>query len=367
MKKLFCFFILILLIFQNKLPYKVSAENSKIFLLGNAECVQVLENSNMYKKVPIASLTKLMTAYICCEKINLGEISFEDKIFASKNASEVEPSKAYLLENNCYLLRDVFEAMLVKSANDCAIAIAEHISGSEQAFSELMNETAVQLGMKSTNYTNASGLATPNQFSTAYDQYILFQEVLKNEDIVNSLKKKSVQFNNGEEDKTLLSTNKLIDLNIIGKTGYTLEAKNCFCGCNIDNDKKFIYIVLGIENSNERFDNVLTSLTNANKNYSKKMLLTTLSKTKKFQLANNLLEYANMQDFGVLVKNGEKCRYNIIERFYYSNKFPINENDIVGESLVLFNNKIIKKVNLVAKNKVSRVTLISNIKRITQN
>ncbi len=367
MKKLFCFFIAVCLIVSLKTQQNVYADNDEIYLLGNAECVQILEHNNMYKKVPIASLTKLMTAYICYNKISKGEISFNDKVFVSKTASEAEPSKAYLIEDNCYSLQDIFKAMLIKSANDCAIAIAEHISGSEKAFSELMNITATQIGMKSTNYTNASGLSTPNQHSTAYDQYLLFHEILKIDEIVNILKTDKMEFNNGEKVKTLFSTNKLIPIGIIGKTGYTIEAQNCFCGCNFNDENKFIFITFGNETSEQRFSKVKNSINNAISEYNKEIIVSCNVKNKKFQLAENDMCYANETDFSVLIKKGEKCPFNVIENFYSFNKFPIKNGDIVGESLVIFNNKIIKRVNLIAKNKVERISIFTNIKRIVQS
>lgn len=367
MKKLFCFLVIISLIFSIRPANKIYAASSDIYLLGNAEYNQILEHSNMHKKVPIASLTKLMTAYICINKVQKGEISFEDKVFVSKNASEAEPSKAYLIENNCYNLHELFKTMLIKSANDCAIAIAEHISGSENAFSDLMNITAVELGMKSTNYMNASGLSTPNQHSTAYDQYVLFREILSIPEIINTLKCLNIEFNNGESKKVLYNTNKLISSGIIGKTGYTLEAKNCFCGLNLHGDKKFIFITLGNQTSEERFSFVQNSLNNATQTYEKKFVLSNQAKTKKFQLAENNLEYVNETDFSVLIKKGEKCKFNVIERFSSYNKYPIKKGQVVGESLVIFNNKIIKKVNLVAVNNVNRISIFTNVKRIMQS
>ena len=343
-----------------------SAQNKDIFLLGNATFNQVLEHSNMYKKVQIASLTKLMTAYVCINKVNIGEISFSDKVFVSKNASEVEPSKAYLIENNFYSLNELFKTMLIKSANDCAIAIAEHISGSEKSFSELMNKTALELGMKSTFYANASGLNAPNQHSTAYDQYLLFQEIIKVDEIVLALKTPQILFNNGANEKMFYSTNKLVSSGIIGKTGYTIEAKNCFCGVNIEGDNKFIFVTLGNNTSEERFNIVQNSFNKAQSNYENKVILSNTVKNKKFNLADNELEYVNEQDFSVLIKKGEKCKFSVIEKFYSSNKFPIKQGEIVGESLILFNNRIIKKVNLVALNTVKRTTIISNIKRIVR-
>ena len=365
MKKIVVLFFVFLSLFsftQHKVVF--ASEDERIFLLGNGKIEQVLEHKNMFKKFHIASLTKLMTAYVCYNQVKNSKISFEDNVNVSKNASEVEPSKAYLIDNMQYKLDDLFRVMLIKSANDCAIAIAEYISDTEQNFSELMNRTAKELGMKGTHYTNASGLSTLNQFSTAYDQYLLFLNILKIDYIVDILKTKEIAFNNGQTTNILQTTNKLIEKNIIGKTGFTLESKNCFCGTNLEGDNKFVYITLNEKTSEDRFDNVYSALLQANKNYYANCLIEEKDYIKKIPLSDCDLIYKPETDFCVLQSKSNKSNYSTIIKINKNLSFPIKKGEIVGDIIVINNNKIINRVHLISQNNIKRISLFSNIKRI---
>ena len=367
MKKLFCLFFLIVSIvinFNNSEVLYVFAESKPIYLLGNAESNQILEQNDMLKKVPIASITKLMTAYICFQKFQRNELSSNEMVIVSQNASEVEPSKAYLVKGEKYLLGDLLKVMIVKSANDCAIAIAEHISGSEKEFARLMNKTALEIGMKRTNYTNASGLSTPNQYSSAYDQYLLFQQIIRIGELVDILKCPQIQFNNSQQEVIFYSTNKLINNNIIGKTGYTIEAENCFCGCNYDEENKFIYITLGHKTSEERFHNVKEAFDSAKKHYSKRILVSQNEFTKEIKHAEEDLICKHAEEYFIYLKHNQENQYSVIQTFNDISKFPIQQGQKVGETIIIFNNKIIKRINIIAQNKVQRISLYSNIKRI---
>lgn len=365
MKKLIVvIFVIFCFISSISIPKVYASEGDKIYLLGNSSFEQVLDQNNMYKKFHIASITKLMTAYICYNYIENKNISFNNEVLISKKASDVEPSKAYLIEGNKYKLKDLFDVMLIKSANDCAIAIAEHICGSEEKFSELMNLTAKELNMKSSHYTNASGLSTPNQYSTAYDQYLLFLEILKIDYIVDILKQQKIDFNNGEVNKTFYATNTLINSNIIGKTGYTLESKNCFCGCNINEEKGFVYITFNHDSSENRFLDVKKSILNAKQDYNVVNLVNTEECIKQLPLAENILRYKSNENFNVYVKENSKNTFSVIKKFSHNYSLPIKNGDKVGEYIVIQNNRVIKRIDIFAQNSVKRVSIFTNIKRI---
>lgn len=138
-------------------------------LVVDGKTGRVLHSHNANKKIYPASLTKVMTLYLIFESLDNGRLSLNKKLYVSKNATKALPSKLYLKTGERISVRDAILALTVKSANDVAKVVAENIAGSEKKFARLMTIRAKQLGMKNTNFTNASGWHDPKQVSTAVD------------------------------------------------------------------------------------------------------------------------------------------------------------------------------------------------------
>lgn len=137
---------------------------------------RVLFDKDMDRPRPIASITKVMTALLAIEYGNL-----EEKVNVSKAATEVEGSSIYLEENEKMTLEDLLYGLMLRSGNDAAIAIAEHIGGSEEGFVHLMNEKAQYIGMTNTNFANPHGLDEEGHYSSAYDIALLMKHAMENE------------------------------------------------------------------------------------------------------------------------------------------------------------------------------------------
>ena len=150
----------------------------KSYVLLDYESGKVLSSFNEDKKFPVASICKLMTSLITLENIESGNLSWDEEIVVSEHAASMEGSQAFLDANNKYKLDDIFKSVVVASANDSAVVLAERIAGSESEFVKLMNEKAKQLNMNNTKYDNATGLPTLNQHSTAKDTSIILKEIL---------------------------------------------------------------------------------------------------------------------------------------------------------------------------------------------
>lgn len=189
---------------------------------------RVIWAKNELEKLPPASLTKILTAILILEKGNL-----DDVVTAGSNPSKVEPTALGLKEGDKITLRDLLTAILVRSANDAAIAAAEYISGSEKDFVSQMNEKAKELGAINTHFINCHGLPAPNHYSTAYDIAILSRYALSNPIFASivALKKAEIRIWNKEERKLIMeSTNKFLSIYPYAngiKTGYTKEAGRC--------------------------------------------------------------------------------------------------------------------------------------------
>lgn len=226
----------------------------KSAVLCEAGTGRVLYQKNMDAKLPIASVTKVMTMLLTMEAIDDGRLKYTDTVTASQHASSMGGSQIYLEVGEALTVDDMLKAIAVASANDAAVAMAEHIAGTEESFAELMNAKAESLGCKNTNFVNASGLPVEGAYSSAYDVALITRELLKHKDILKYTTIKIDTLRNGAFG--MANTNKLIryykGANGM-KTGYTDSAGYCLSGTAERDGMTLIAIVLGGVTSDERF------------------------------------------------------------------------------------------------------------------
>ena len=134
---------------------------------------------NENERLPIASMVKIMTSLLTLECVDSGKISLDDDVVISQNAASMGGSQVFLDANTTHKVGDLLKTVIVASANDSCVALAEHISGSVEAFVARMNERAEQLGMKNTVFKNCTGLPAAESFSSAKDVSIMFSELIK--------------------------------------------------------------------------------------------------------------------------------------------------------------------------------------------
>ena len=218
---------------------------------------KVLVDNNANEKLPIASVTKLMTVLLTLEEIENNKINLTDKIIVSENASGMGGSQIFLDANCEYEIGQLLKSVIVCSANDSSVALAEHIAGSEQNFIKLMNEKASSLGLINTHYSNCTGLPSSDGYSSAYDQSIILKQVLSYDlyHEYSSIWMEDFTHPSGRTTQ-MTNTNKLSRFYegcIGGKTGSTNQAKYCLAVGAERNNTKFIAVVLGAENSKDRF------------------------------------------------------------------------------------------------------------------
>ncbi|WP_404403594.1 D-alanyl-D-alanine carboxypeptidase family protein [Jeotgalibacillus malaysiensis] len=173
-KKIVIVSLLFFLLYKPAYAIDVSAHSS---VMIEAESGRVIFNKNEHEQMKIASITKIMTAHLA---IKYGDLT--DKVKISSEASSTEGSSLYLKAGQSVLLEDLVYGLLLRSGNDAAVAIAEHISGSVSAFSDLMNKEAKEFKMKNSHFTNPHGLDTDDQhLSTAFDMAILTQQAMQDQ------------------------------------------------------------------------------------------------------------------------------------------------------------------------------------------
>ncbi len=230
-------------------------------LLMEASTGKILYEKNSHEQRPCASVTKVMTLLLVFEAIDRGKLSLDDTITASEHAASMGGSDIWLEAGETMSCDDMIKATVVVSANDAAVALAEHISGSEDAFVELMNSRAKELGMDDTVFKNCNGLDEDGHVTSAYDVAIMSRELIKHEKIFDYT---SIWLDNLRDGKTqIVNTNKLLKTynGITGlKTGTTDDAGCCMSATATRDDVSLISVVLGCQTGKERFSDAAALL-----------------------------------------------------------------------------------------------------------
>ena len=182
--------IIILLLISIFLPsIKVRADesllqNAKSGLLMEVSTGKIIYEKNIHEKTSVASMTKMMGMVLIMEALEDGKIKLEDMVVVSKNASGMGGSQIWLEEGEKISVLDLIKGIMMASANDGIVAMAEYIGGTEANFVKMMNEKAKSLGLKDTNFVNPTGLDEKDHYSTAYDMALIAKELISHEEIL---------------------------------------------------------------------------------------------------------------------------------------------------------------------------------------
>lgn len=227
----------------------------KSAILMEAQTGEVLFEKNADESLPPASVTKIMTLLLVMEAIEQGKIKWEDTVTASAHACSMGGSQIYLKEGERMSVEDMIKSVVIASANDAALALAEHIAGSEQSFVKMMNEKALQLDMVNTKFENTNGLddTTLNHYTSARDIAIMSRELIKHEKILEYSAIWMDTIRNGEFGLT--NTNRLVRFykgcNGL-KTGSTSKAGFCVSATAERDGMTLICVIMGAENRDTR-------------------------------------------------------------------------------------------------------------------
>ena len=349
--------------------------NSKSAILIDANTKTVIYNKNENEKLPIASMCKIMTLLLCFEAKDNGLISFDETITISDNAAGMGGSQVFLEENGEYKITELIKSITVASANDACVAMAERISGNENAFVELMNKRAKELGMDNTVFTNCTGLPKVGQFSCAKDVSIMFSELIKYPEYFRYSRIWTDVVMHPNDRKTEISnTNKLIRFYQgcdSGKTGYTSESGHCLAASAIRGDLRLISVVISAPDSKSRFKDTSSMFNYGFANYCNKKVVddkTPLSIEVKVDGGKKEnLEVVAEKPFFILASKNDKRSFEI--EFEPTNKIiaPINKGDVVGILNVYENNKHLATINVISNENVLAKTYFDRIADISQN
>lgn len=266
MKKLICWILAPILILSLLLPVFAAPEiAAPSAILVEAATGQTLFEQNAHERLRPASVTKIMTLLLVMEALESGKISWDDTVTASAAAAGKGGSQVYLREGEQMTMEEMLKSVVVASANDCATALAEHVSGSESAFVEEMNRRASELGMLDTHFVNCTGLDdepdASEHLTSAADIAVMSRELLKHDAIRKYTTIWMDTVRGGEFGLT--NTNKLVrfyDGTTGLKTGYTSAAGYCVSASARRDGMELIAVVMHAATSPERFESAKSML-----------------------------------------------------------------------------------------------------------
>lgn len=233
---------------------------ARSWMLVDFDSGWILGSENRDLRIEPASLTKLMTSFLVFEALTKNEISLTDQVYVSKKAWKTGGSRMFIQVDTHVDVESLLKGLIIQSGNDAAVALAEHLGGSEEGFAVRMNHKAAELGMVNSHFTNSNGLPDPDHYSTAEDIIILGRALIRNfPDLFTLYSTREYTYN----DITQKNRNSLLwrDSSVDGlKTGYTKAAGYCLVGTAKRDDMRLMAIVTGAKSRKSRADSVQSLL-----------------------------------------------------------------------------------------------------------
>lgn len=330
---------------------------------------QILYEHNMHEKLRPASVTKVMSILLIMEAIDSGKISLTDNVPCSENAASMGGSQIWLDPRETLTVDEMLKAICVASANDCVVAMSEYIAGSEEAFVQMMNDKAKELGMNDTTFKNCHGLDEDGHVTSSYDISLMSRELLKNHpDITKYTTIWTDSLRDGKSQ--LANTNKLIRTykGATGlKTGSTSLALYNLSASATRDDLSLIAVIMKAPSTKVRFAEAQKLLDYGFNTYSFKQF------AKKQEVAQTVtvdkgvkraIEIVFEEDAGVLLEKGKDKEVEQTITLDDNIKAPITAGQKVGEATYSLDGKLLTTVNLVAKESVEKINLFTMTKEI---
>ncbi|MEO2074321.1 MAG: D-alanyl-D-alanine carboxypeptidase family protein [Bacillus sp. (in: firmicutes)] len=336
----------------------VSDVKSAILIERDTGTVLYEKNSN--DELPPASMTKIMTMLLIMEAIDKGKLTWNEKIRTSEYAASMGGSQIFLEPGEEMTTKEMLRGIAIGSGNDASVAMAERIAGSEEAFVDMMNEKAKELGLKHTFFKNTTGLPVSGHYSTAADMAMMAKELLKYEDITKFTGMYEAYLRENTDKKFwLVNTNKLVRFypGVDGlKTGFTAEAKYCLTATAQKEGMRVIAVVFGAPTSKERNAQVTKMLDYAFSQYKTHPMFKrnqTIGEAKISKGKDKTVKAVTSEPLSLLTKKGEKTE-NVKQKIVMAKnlKAPITKGDQVGTIQLIKDGKVILESPLVANKAV---------------
>ena len=331
----------------------------------------VIYEKNANERLPIASMTKLASLSLVFDAIEKGAIKPTDMVCVSENAASVGGSSAFLDAGSSYKVEDLIKTVVVASANDSTVALAEHVSGSEDVFVSKMNKLAESLGLKDTHFANSTGLPSENHYSSSHDIAMIYKTMCNNALYKKFSKIWMEDFIHPSGRKTgLVNTNRLVrTFEGIegGKTGYTDSAKFCLTASASRSSLRLIGVIIGVTDSKTRFAEMSKLLSFGFSNYTNKQVVNSeipIANVKINKSKENVDVFAKNDIYKLLEKTDDST-FSVDYKINEDVKAPLKAGDKIGTVYVLDkNNMVVDEVDLIVKKEVDCEKWIDNLRRI---
>lgn len=362
MKKVICFFICVCFMMQSVVVFAEGNTdlglNAKSAILMEESTGNILYESNPDERLPIASVTKVMTMLLIMEAVDSEKISLDDMVTVSENAMSYGGSTMFLETGEQLTVNDMLKGIAVASANDGCVAMAEHLAGSESAFVDMMNEKAKKLGMENTHFMNTNGLDEDDHYSSARDVAIMSRELMKHETIFNYTSIWMDTLRGGKFQ--LANTNKLIRFydgaNGL-KTGSTSKALCCLSAAAKRNDMQLIAVVLGAPTSAERFASAKSLLDYGFANYAVNTQITAGDEVQKIAVEKGVDKEVDVvagDSCSTLVKKGQEDNITKEIKIDETITAPIEAGQKIGTMTISRDGEVIADIDLNALSAVEK-------------
>lgn len=346
---------------------EISAKSAVLMEKSTGRVLYALnENERLYP----ASVTKIMTILLVCEAIDEGKISLTDTVSCSENAASKGGSQIWLEPGETMTVEELLKATCIYSANDACTLLGEYVGGSDTAFVALMNNRAKELGMENTSFDNCTGLddSTDTHLTTAYDIALMSRELLKHEYIKDYTTIWMDSLRDGETE--LVNTNKLVRYydGITGlKTGTTEKAGCCVSATAQREGMELIAVVMGSENSNDRFNSARNLLDWGFANYEITVPEIDEDSIRSVKVLHGKEQNVNIvtpEADPVLTNKGDGANLTLSVELPESVEAPVSENQVLGKIIVYSGETAVAEYELKAEKEIEQITFFSALYKI---
>ncbi len=365
-------FLVVNVLFFNELSYAKFNIQARTVILQDYLSGEILYEKDADRKIFPASMTKIMTSIVAFDLLKSGEINLDDKFIVSENAwrlSQAGYSSMFIMVGDEISVEDLLRGIIVSSGNDACVALAEGIAGTEEEFSIIMTEKAFEIGMENTNFSNSSGINSPNNISTVRDIMIMSNYLIRTyPDYYDYFKETEFTWDRtGGDPITQGNRNPLLYKNIGAdgiKTGYLSYEKYSLASSIKRNERRLIAVGSGFKSKNSRSKESL------------KLLTFGLTKFDTIEIAKNNEIFQELdvwhgikkkiktfvkEDIYKTIPKAKKKYLKISVNYDGPIKAPIKKNDVVGNLKIHFKDELIGNYNLLAFEDIQRQNIISRI------
>ncbi|KTD41203.1 D-alanyl-D-alanine carboxypeptidase family protein [Legionella parisiensis] len=318
--------------------------NAKAYILIDVYSGKIIAEKNSEERLPPASLTKMMTLYVLSNALHHEQIHLTDNVRVSRDAWKIGGSRMFIKEGQQVPVEDLLKGIIVDSGNDACIAMAEHVGGTENSFTDLMNQQAQNLGMKNSHFTDSTGLPDPNLYTTAKDLAILGRALIIDfPQYYDWYKQKWFTYNGIRQP----NRNRLLwrDNQVDGiKTGHTNEAGFCLVSSAKRDNMRLLAVVLGEPSDSSRADDSEKLLNYGFRFFETHQLYKSGQSISELPLYKGQVDKISIglnEDQYITIPTGQYQRLNISTKIPSFVEAPIKKGDKIGDLVVQFDNNVV--------------------------